>query len=86
MKRVFLILSLAISASCYSQNVKQDASGNYIAVSAQRDSATATPTGKTFTDSKGISYPVYMTAKGKLFVMRTSKNTGKQYKYYLKVN
>ncbi len=86
MKRVFLILSLTIAGlACHAQNAKQDASGNYVAVSKAKDT-TYTPTGKTYTDSKGVVYPVLITATGKVFVMRTSKKTGKTYKQYLKVN
>lgn len=42
-----------------------------------------TKTNYTFKDSKGIEYPIYLTSKGKAFVYKTSKKTGKQYKYYL---
>lgn len=30
-----------------------------------------------------VSYPVYMSANGKYFIIRTSKKTGKPYKQYL---
>lgn len=32
---------------------------------------------------KGITYPVYVSAKGKMFIFMTSKKTGKQYRKYL---
>lgn len=37
----------------------------------------------TYTDSKGNTYPVYQSSTGKFFVWKTSKKTGKEYKYYL---
>lgn len=68
------------------QSIKQDARGNYYAVSAAKDTATTyKATGKTFTTSKGETFPVYESKNGKLFVIRTSKETGKQYKQYLKI-
>ena len=87
MKKVILIITLAISSISYSQTVKQDASGNYIAV--KRDSTArkseAISTGKTFTDAKGTQHPVYKSKTGKLFIVKTSQKTGKTYNYYLKV-
>jgi mitochondrial fission protein ELM1 len=87
MKKVILIIALAISSISYSQTVKQDASGNYIVV--KRDSTArkseAISTGKTFTDAKGTQHPVYKSKTGKLFIVKTSQKTGKTYNYYLKV-
>lgn len=76
------LMVLAIGANA--QNVKQDANGNYVAVKAT-DSTGAKPTGKTYTDAKGNTYPVMISKNGKLFVVRTSK-TGKKYNQYLKVD
>lgn len=83
-----LIIAAIICIASYNacgQNVKQDAQGNFHAI---KDSTAATgkPTGQTYTDAKGAVYPVMITDKGKLFVMKTSKTTGKQYRYYLKLN
>lgn len=70
-----------MGASAMAQRkVVQDANGNYKVVS--RDTAgTNKPTGKSFTDDKGVSHPVYISAKGKLYYMRTSRN-GNVYKSY----
>jgi hypothetical protein len=35
---------------------------------------------------KGKDYPVYKSARNKYFIIRTSKNTGKTYKQYLKIS
>jgi len=76
-----LILSFPANA----QNAKVDATGNYTAINYAKDSTTGKPTGKTFTDAKGIKYPVLISTNGKLYYMRTSK-AGKVYKAYIKVN
>ena len=31
----------------------------------------------------GVSYPVYLSSKGKAFIKRISKKTGKEYKMYI---
>ena len=64
-------------------NVTQTDSGNYEQI--KKIHAQLQPTARTFTDLKGNVYPVYKSASGKLFVIRTSKKTGKQYKSYLKL-
>lgn len=55
----------------------QQSSSNKIA----KDSVTFT--GYHYFDTNGIRYPIYMSSKGKCFILRTSKKTGKQYKQYL---
>jgi hypothetical protein len=34
-------------------------------------------------DKDGVSYPIYVTKKGACYIKRVSKNSGKEYKYYL---
>lgn len=84
-----LLIMIAILASCntHSQNIQKDASGNYHQLKApsHADTATLTPTGSTYTTTNGEVYPVYQSARGKFFIIRVSKNTGKQYKQYLKL-
>lgn len=82
---IMLLGALLVSFGASAQvKVKQDASGNFIQVSS-RGVASAAPvaTGKTFTTSKGETFPVYKSAKGRFFVLRTSKKSGKEYKQYL---
>lgn len=85
MKRILsLITALCLISVCsYGQTAKVDKNGNYVAVQATKKEAK--PTGKTFTDSKGVVLPVFASANGKLFVMRKSEKTGKEYKSYLKL-
>jgi hypothetical protein len=42
-----------------------------------------TKTQYVYTDSKGNTYPVYLSASGKAFIKKTSKKTGKEYKQYV---
>ena len=37
----------------------------------------------TWKDSKGNEYPIYISASGSCYVIKTSKKTGKEYKNYL---
>lgn len=84
MKKVFIMLSLCSALCAHSQNARLDATGNYVAIH-KSDSTTGTPTHKTFTDTKGNRFPVFVTKTGKLYYMRVSAKTGKQYKQYLKL-
>lgn len=84
MKNLITILSLFIVLTGHTQTrVTKDAKGNYVV--AKKDSASNKSTGSTITDKDGKIHPVYITAKGKLYYMRTSKN-GNVYKCYIKVN
>ena len=74
-----MAVMLLIAAPAAGQTVKQDAQGNYVAV---KRAETATKTGNTYKDSKGVVYDVYRSAKGKLFYYRTSK-AGNIYKAYI---
>lgn len=74
------IMGAVVTANA--QNVRKDAAGNYIAIT-HADTSKATATGTTYSDAKGIVYPVMISKNGKLFVVRTSK-TGKTYNFYLK--
>ena len=86
MKKVTLILSLFLASSvAFSQTkVVRDAEGNFITQQAPKKQSENKPTGKTFTTAKGDQFPVYITDKGKYYVLRTSKETGNEYKQYLK--
>lgn len=45
-----------------------------------------TPSGQTYKDKEGKTYTVYVGARGGKYILRTSKKTGKEYKYYLPKN
>ena len=82
MKTLATLLLLFISSLSYSQSIKRTADGNYIAV-AKQDSTQAKNTLKTYTDTKGNVYQVWISKNGKLFIKRISKTTNKEYKQYL---
>ena len=73
-----LAIGLAVNAQTYTRN------GNTF-TSAKSVKAKAEPVKTKFTwkDSKGKEYPVYISAKGSCFVIKTSSKTGKEYKNYL---
>ena len=87
MKKLLLFVCLTLGGMSYAQTVKQDASGNYISVKSDKSQkkSEAKETGKTYTDTKGEKYPVYISKNNKLFIIKTSKKTGKNYNYYLNV-
>lgn len=82
----FLFLAVLLSCACWGQTkVKKDLQGNYVNA---RETGTTTPargTGNFLILPNGEKLPVFETAKGKLFVNRTSKKTGKVYRQYLTV-
>ena len=87
---LILIAMFGYAVVCNAQTVRLDASGNYVAV---KDTATKTgkklvgdvPTGKFYIDSKGVKWPVYTSPTGRLVIIRTSKESGDQYRQYLKL-
>jgi len=76
--------SFALSNGCNAQNVQRDNNGNFIAVTKLQEFPQDSTTGKTYTDSKGKQFPVYVGSKGSFYVGRISGKTGKYYRQYLK--
>jgi hypothetical protein len=86
MKKVMIMAALLLSGMAYGQNVTKDAAGNFHAIKTEaRVQDPGKPMGKTYTDSKGKKYPVYVSKTGKMFVLRTSAKSGKEYRQYLKL-
>jgi len=81
-KKLITIGSLLLCLTAHAQHVTKDKNGNYT-ISAKADTANLKPTGHTITDRDGNVHPVYISQRGKLFWLRTSKN-GKVYKSYIK--
>jgi hypothetical protein len=84
-KLIFAALFIAATFNASAQ-VKQDKAGNYYTSPTGRTKQDTTNTGHTFTDAKGNKYQVFQSASGKLFVPRISKQTGRYYRQYLKLN
>ena len=87
MKKTALILSLFLgSFSAFAQSkVVKDSSGNYVQISVRKSVSEGKLIGKTFTTSKGEQFPIYVSESGKYYVIRTAKESGNQYKQYLKI-
>jgi hypothetical protein len=81
------VLCVSAIVSNAQTSVKTDSTGNYIAISVkgQKTGSKAVATGKYFTDSKGVKYPVYKSVNGKLFYTRVSKS-GNKYNVYLTIS
>lgn len=85
MKQIILCIVLMLSSyTLFSQNVvKQGNTFTIVNSSKLNASSKETKTEFVFTDSKGVTYPIYLSSTGKAFIYKTSKKTGKQYKQYL---
>ena len=86
MKRLLTLLLLCLALACcidaMGQNVTRQ--GNtFVQVSTRQESKPATKTEYIYTDKKGNSYPVWLSAKGKAFIIKVSKKTGKEYRQYV---
>lgn len=83
MKKVILIFAILFSfVNLQAQKtITTDASGNYV-VSKQE---TSKSTGKYLIDADGTRNEVWQSVNGKLYVLRVSKKSGKQYKQYLNI-
>ena len=80
MKKLILCLLLALFSITTYAEVKRE--GDTFKVE-QTAKASGTQTKYTWEDKQGNKYPIYITKKGACYVLRTSKKTGKEYKYYL---
>lgn len=78
---ILMMLTFSINTSAQSVVIKQ---GNtFVQV---KKSTTKNPPKKTeytYKASDGKIYPIYLSSKGKVFIIKTSKKTGKQYRQYL---
>lgn len=81
MKKIMMCLLIAITALAGFCGVKKE--GNTFIVEQSVSSSDDTETKYTWQDKKGNTYPIYITKTGAVYVIRVSKNTGKEYKQYL---
>lgn len=81
MKKFIICLLLAtFSLVNYAEVTRQ---GDTFKVEKSASTANDTQTKYTWEDKEGNKYPIYITKKGTCYVLRVSKKTGKEYKYYL---
>ena len=80
MKKFILCTLLALFCVTINAEVKRE--GDTFKIE-QTSKASDTQTKYTWIDKEGNQYPIFITKKGACYVLRTSKKTGKEYKYYL---
>jgi len=80
MKQLFMMLFMALALTVSAQKVEKKADGNYYAV---LDTAKVSAN-SFYVDNKGKTWPLYITKTGKLYYIKNSAKTGKEYKAYLK--
>lgn len=85
MKRVLNILLVALIAvftvtMTQAQNVIRN--GN-VFTQQSKQKAEITKTKYVYVDKDGVKYPIYLSSKGKAFIIKVSKKTGKEYRQYL---
>lgn len=80
MKKLILMLALLLGSSAsYAELVKE---GNtFSEQTTYEEPYKELPF--TYKDSKGIEYKLYQSKKGSLYIIKTSKKTGRQYRQYL---
>lgn len=85
MKKVIIFAAILFAATTKTtaQNAKVDATGNYVAIVKSKEPGK--DTGKFFTDKDEIKFPVFETKVGKLYYVKISKKTGKEYRVFLKL-
>lgn len=81
MKKLILCVLLSLFCTTISAEVKRE--GDTFKVEQTSKSDSNTKTRYTWEDKDGNKYPIYITKKGACYVLRVSKKTGKEYKYYL---
>lgn len=78
------IISLFMALSFYAVNYADVVrTGDTFKVEKVTSANQDTKTKYTWEDKEGNKYPIFITKKGACYVLRTSKKTGKEYKYYL---
>lgn len=80
MKKLILCILLALFSINIHAEVKRK--GDTFKVE-QTTKASDTKTKYTWEDKEDNKYPIYITKKGACYILKTSKKTGKEYKYYL---
>ena len=81
MRTLFIILMAFFTLTMNAQVVRE---GNtFSSTKTINNSSKAEKTKFTWKDSKGVEYPIYISASGSCYVIKVSKKSGKEYKNYL---
>ena len=78
---IVLILGLIMLSKANAQNVVRK--GSTFVEQADSTKQNGVKTKWTYVDKNGVEYPIYLSSKGKAYIICTSKKTGKPYKRYL---
>lgn len=81
MKQLIIIAALLCCSISNAQNVVKQGT-TFVQVSKEKGEKEVTKTKYTYKTKDGKEYPIYLSSKGKAFIIRKSKN-GKEYKQYL---
>ena len=81
-KIIVLLICLALGIQGYSQEYKRNGK-EFSTVKQEKTKSSETKTGYTWKDSDGNVYDIYISSRGSCYIYRTSRKTGKLYKYYL---
>lgn len=85
MKKLFIMAAMLLAfsvnnSSTYAQSVKKE--GTTFVVSSSRSKSEPTKTKYTWKVGD-VEYPIYISASGSCYIIKTSNKTGKEYKQYL---
>lgn len=79
MKKLILIFAILTMSLVSIAEIKRDNNTFKVEQASKAD----TKTKYNWEDKEGNKYPIFVTKNGACYVLRTSKKTGKEYKYYL---
>lgn len=79
MKKLILIITILLSSFTINAEVVQKGN-NFIQVE-QKNEGVVTP--YVYTDKNGKTYPILKSSRNSFYIIKISKTTGKEYKYYL---
>ena len=80
---IMFVMLLSVISINADDNKKFVCENNVYSILSTGGKSEATKTTFTWKDKKGNDYPIYISATGSCFVIRTSAKTGKEYKHYL---
>ena len=84
LRRLLTMLLFMLAVVCVANAQFYERQGNtFVSKSASSIKTPDKQTKFTWKDSKGKDYPVYISAKGSCYIIKTSSKTGKEYKNYL---
>lgn len=84
MKKLFILVACFtfMCSGVYAQNYVRNGK-EYSSVQTKSEKNEDENTGYVWKDKSGQTYEIYITKRNACYIWRTSKKTGKQYKYYL---